>query len=159
MMRLWGVLLLAGLALIAGAALLGGGARAIADDKKDDAAKEEMKKFEGNWQLVASERDGEKAPADVIKTAKAATKAGKVTLSVDGKTVLEADFTIDPTKKPKTIDATPTTGTDKGKKSLGIYEFDGDTLKICYSEKERPTEFTAKKGSGNTLDVYKREKP
>jgi uncharacterized protein (TIGR03067 family) len=159
MMRLWGGLLLAGLALIAGAALLGGGARAIADDKKDDAAKDEMKKLDGNWQLVASEHDGEKAPAEAIKTAKVATKAGKVTMSVDGKTVMEADFTIDPTKKPKTIDATATTGADKGKKTLGIYEFDGDTFKVCYSEKERPTEFSAKKGSGNTLDVYKREKP
>jgi uncharacterized protein (TIGR03067 family) len=152
MMRLWGVLLLAGGALVVGGAL------ATADDKKDDAVKEEMKKFDGTWQLVSSERDGEKAPAEAIKTAKAVGKAGKVTMSVEGKTVMEADFTVDPTQKPKTIDATATSGPDKGKKSLGIYEFDGDMLKICYSEKERPKEFSTKKGSGCTLDVYKREK-
>jgi|SRR5260370_27176617 uncharacterized protein (TIGR03067 family) len=154
MMRLWGVLLLAGFLLPAGAALV------MADDKKDDAVKEELKKFEGTWKLVSSEHDGEKAPDDAIKTAKAMAKGGQVTLSVDGKTVMEADFTIDPTKKPKTIDATVTTaGPDKGKKTLGIYEIDGDTMKICFSDKERPKEFSAKKGSGCTLDMYKREKP
>jgi uncharacterized protein (TIGR03067 family) len=153
MMRWWGVLLLAGFLLPAGAALV------MADDKKDDAAKEELKKFEGTWKLVSTEHDGEKAPEEAIKTAKAMTKGGKVMLSVDGKTIMEVDIMVDPTKKPKTIDATVTSGPDKGKKTVGIYEIDGDMLKICFAEKERPTEFSAKKGSSCTLDVYKREKP
>ena len=148
MVRLLGVLLVAGAALAV-----------AADDKKDDA-KDELKKFEGTWVLVSSERDGEKAPAEELKKVmpKAVVKGDKVTLSVGDKTVMEAEFTIDPTKKPKTIDSTATTGPDKGKKTLGIYEIDGDTFKICYNEKERPKEFSAKKGSGNTLDTYTREK-
>jgi uncharacterized protein (TIGR03067 family) len=148
MMRLWGVLLLAGFLLPGGAALV------RADDKKD-----EMAKFDGTWKLVSSEREGEKAPDDAIKTAKAVSKDGKVTLQVEGKTVGELEFVVDPTKKPKWLDATATSGPDKGKKTFGIYEFDGDMLKICFNEKERPKEFSAKKGSGNTLDMYKREKP
>ena len=146
MLRLWGVLLVAGAALAI-----------AADDKKDDA-KAELKKFEGTWQLVSSEPEGEKAPAEAIKTAKATAKGNKVTLSVGGKEIMELTFTVDPTKKPKTIDSTATSGPDKGKKSLGIYEIEGDTLKICYNEKERPKDFSAKKGSGNTLDTYTREK-
>jgi uncharacterized protein (TIGR03067 family) len=148
MMRLCGVLLVAGAALAV-----------AADDKKDDA-KDELKKFEGTWQLVSSEHDGEKAPAEEIKKAmpKAVVKGDKVTLSAGGKTVMEAEFTVDPTKKPKTIDSTATAGPDKGKKTLGIYELDGDNLKICFNEKERPKEFSAKKGSGNTMDTYTREK-
>jgi uncharacterized protein (TIGR03067 family) len=146
MIRLLGVLVAAGAAL------------ALAADEKKDDAKDELKKFEGAWVLVSSEHDGEKAPEELIKTAKASVKGDKVTLSVGGKTVMEAEFKVDPTKKPKTIDSTATAGPDKGKKSFGIYEMEGDTLKICYNEKERPKEFSAKKGSGNTLDTYKREK-
>jgi uncharacterized protein (TIGR03067 family) len=147
MKQLLGVLLLAGAALALGA-----------DDKKDEPVKDELKKLEGTWMLVSSEHNGEKAPADAIKNAKAVVKGDKVTLSVDGKEIMEITMTVDPTKKPKTIDATATSGQDKGKKSVGIYELDGDNFKICYAEKERPKEFSAKKDSGCTLDTYKREK-
>jgi uncharacterized protein (TIGR03067 family) len=147
-MRLCGVLLVAGATL------------ALAADEKKDDAKDELKKFDGTWVLVSSERDGEKAPEELIKKAmpKAVGKDGTVTFFSQGKEEAQATFTVDPTKKPKTIDATMTSGPDKGKKSMGIYEFEGDTLKICYNEKERPKEFSTKKGSGNTLEVYKREK-
>jgi uncharacterized protein (TIGR03067 family) len=42
----------------------------------------------------------------------------------------------------------------------GIYELEGDTLKLCTRDpgQDRPKEFTAKEGSGNTLTVYKRKK-
>jgi uncharacterized protein (TIGR03067 family) len=148
MLRLLGVLVVAGAAL------------AIAADEKKDDAKDELKKFEGTWILVSSEKDGEKAPEEALKKAmpKAVSKGDTVTFISDGKEQGQATFTVDPTKKPKTIDATMTSGPDKGKKSLGIYEFEGDTLKVCHNEKERPKDFSAKKGSGNTLDTYKREK-
>jgi uncharacterized protein (TIGR03067 family) len=38
----------------------------------------------------------------------------------------------------------------------GIYFLNGDTLTICFAETERPTEFTATKGSGRTVLVLKR---
>jgi uncharacterized protein (TIGR03067 family) len=148
MMRLWSVLLLAGVAVAS-----------AAEDKKDDAAKDELKKFEGTWELVSAERDVVKAPADSLKGMKAIAKGDMLTLTKDGNAFLELKITIDPTKKPKTIDATSTKGDDKGMMAVGIYELDGDTLTICLNRgKERPTEFTTKKDSGCTLYVYKREK-
>ncbi len=42
-------------------------------------------------------------------------------------------FKIDPTAKPKTMDSTATNGDNAGKTMLGIYELDGDTLKICWA--------------------------
>jgi uncharacterized protein (TIGR03067 family) len=146
MLRLWGVLVVAGAAL------------AIAADEKKDDAKDDLKKFEGSWQLVAREQDGDKAPAEAVKTVKAVVKGNKVTITADGKTVMEAEFTLDAGKKPKTCDANVTAGEDKGKKLLAIYEIEGDTIKLCVNEKERPKEFTAKKGSGNVLETYTREK-
>jgi len=39
----------------------------------------------------------------------------------------------------------------------GIYEQDGDRLTICFAKAERPSDFTAEKGSGRTLLVMKRQ--
>ena len=72
----------------------------------------------------------------------------------------EKAIKIDPTKKPKTIEFTFTEGQLQGKTSLGIYELQGDTFKYCRAapDKPRPTEFSSKEGSEQTLVVYKREK-
>jgi uncharacterized protein (TIGR03067 family) len=145
MMRLCGV-------LCAAAACLA----LAADDKKDDAAKEELKKMEGTWVLVSGEEDGKQKPADEVKKLTSTIKGDTLTILVDGKAVFEGTVVVDPTKKPKTID---TTSKDKTVKSPAIYELDGDTFKICVGLKgERPTEFTSKKDSGYALYVYKREK-
>ena len=48
-------------------------------------------------------------------------------------TFFKAKFTIDPTKKPKTIDYAMTEGFTKGKTQLGIYELDGDTFRSCFA--------------------------
>ena len=48
---------------------------------------------------------------------------------------------------PKTIDLVPNYGQDKGKTFLGIYEADGERLRICARPKgERPAKFTSEKG-------------
>ena len=46
----------------------------------------------------------------------------------------------------------------KNDKSLGIYELDGDKLKICFAKERtgRPTEF--KRADGVTVVTLKREK-
>ena len=145
MKRLFGVMLLAGAALAVGA-----------DDKKDDAAKEELKKMEGTWLLVSGESNGEVMPAEMVKTIKAVLKGDKLSIHFGDKMVFEGTMTVDPTKKPKTMDTVMTADKTKG---VAIYELDGDSFKICVGNKgERPKEFTGKKDSGCSLYVYKREK-
>jgi hypothetical protein len=53
-----------------------------------------------------------------------------------------------------------TEGPSKGAVMLGIYEFEGDTLKVCFDPtgKKRPTEFKSEPGSGNFVNVHKRVK-
>jgi uncharacterized protein (TIGR03067 family) len=65
---------------------------------------------------------------------------------------------LDPAATPKTIDSSP--AADPSKPILGIYEFDGETLKICNAQpgKPRPADFEAKAGSGYTLTVWQPEK-
>ncbi len=68
---------------------------------------------------------------------------------------MKARITIDPSKKPKTIDYDVIDGPTKGKRHLGIYELDGDTFKSCFGAPgaERPTDFTSKPGDGRTSTV------
>src|SRR5262249_60089334 len=94
-----------------------------------DAVKQEMAKLEGEWSMVSGERNGEAIPEDVAKTGKRVSKDGETTVSFGENVLMKAKFTIDPSKKPKTIDYEFTEGMNKGKKALGIYEIDGDTVK------------------------------
>lgn len=130
-----------------------------ADAGKDNAAREELKKFAGTWALVSLEVDGKTAPADDIKDTRVVIKGNKATFSHRDKVVAETIFSLDPMKKPKTMDATSTLGPNKGQKTLAIYELDGDNLKVCSTQGEqRPKEFAANQGSGCSLYVWKRMK-
>ena len=69
----------------------------------------------------------------------------------------EIPFSLDPAKNPKTVDD----HLPNGQQIHGIYERDGDTLRSCVAPagQNRPTEFTAKAGTGRTLRVFQRVKP
>jgi uncharacterized protein (TIGR03067 family) len=106
--------------------------------------------------------DGNEVPEEDAKKIVVVNKAdGSWTIEVDGKDISKGTSTIDPTKKPKTIDIKATEGTSAGKTTLGIYEIDKDSRKVCYGKPdgERPTEFSSKPGSGHTFVTLKREKP
>lgn len=72
--------------------------------------------------------------------------------------VMEATIKVDASKTPKILDSTAETAPEMGHLSLGIYEANGDELRLCFAEvgKNRPTGFSAKAGSGWTLVVLKR---
>jgi uncharacterized protein (TIGR03067 family) len=139
--------LLTAAAWVVGASLLYAGA----DDRKA---------LVGTWRPVSLEKDGKKSPDEQLVKTKAIFEAdGKLVVQEDGKTVSQATPKLDPAKKPKEIDLAFTEGEAKGKTLLGIYEFDADHLKLCYTTgKERPKEFSSKPGSGNTVVSYRREK-
>jgi len=130
-------------------------APAPAEDKRKDE-----EKLQGTWVAVSSEYDGKKAP-EKFRECKAVIKDDTYTLIMGGHR-LASKFTVDPKKKPKAIDITFDVANVPGRKGtkLGIYELDGDTLKVCTSfpTRERPTEFATKEGSLQILIVFRREK-
>jgi uncharacterized protein (TIGR03067 family) len=140
------------LAVLAGFGVVG--IPAAADDAKDD-----LKKLDGTWTMVSGEKDGKPLPENIVKTAKLVIKGDEHDVKI-GDVVYKGTHKLDPTKKPKAIDATDTDGPFKGKTVLGIYAVEGDTFKVCFAEpgKDRPKEFSTKSGTGHILDVWKKEK-
>jgi uncharacterized protein (TIGR03067 family) len=128
-------------------------------DKKDDAVREEMAKLEGTYSCVSTEQGSEKGAPEQLKKLKLMVKDKRWTVYISDRVSTSATFTIDPTKKPKTIDLTGTMGGDKGKKYLGIYELNGTELKLCIGDtKTRPKVFEAKKGYERQFEVWARAK-
>lgn len=131
------------------------------DDAKDAAIKKDRKLIEGTWRVVALEIDGNKAmDEDARKLAVVNGNDGTWSLRSEDKEVVKGTSTIDPTKKPKTIDFTVTEGDGKGNQHVGIYELGEKTRKLCFApqEKKRPTEFSSTTGSEHILVTFQREK-
>jgi uncharacterized protein (TIGR03067 family) len=71
----------------------------------------------------------------------------------------EGVYHLDPTKSPKTIDIVTLGGARKT--ALGLYQLDGDTLKLCLSldpakVSERPKEFGSREGESRVVVTLKR---
>ena len=122
-----------------------------------DDAKGDHEKIQGTWKVVSAEDSGRKAPDEAVKNMKWVITKDTITYKFGDKTT-KWSYKLDATKKPKWIDLT-----EGDRTMLGIYELDGDNLKICFPEGrkgERSTAFESKPDSVNDiLIILKREKP
>jgi uncharacterized protein (TIGR03067 family) len=128
--------------------------------EENEAVKKDMAQLQGEWSMVSGSADGQPVPEPMLKQMKRVCKGDETTTTSGRNLFFKARITIDPSKKPKTIDYQMIDGFTKGKKQLGIYEVEGDTFRSCFGKPgaERPTEFTSKPGDGRTLSVWKRNK-
>jgi len=128
--------------------------------EETQAAKQDMAQLQGEWSMASAGGGGAALPSDMLKNSKRVCKGDETTVVVGGQLLMKAKFTLDPSKKPKSIDYQVTGGPNAGKTQLGVYELDGDTVKFCFSApgKDRPTDFTTKAGDGRTSSVWKRDK-
>jgi uncharacterized protein (TIGR03067 family) len=138
-----------------------GGREAAPAAREGESVKRELEKLEGTWVAVGGEFRGTETPEQDTK------KAGhKLVISGDtfawytalqDEPVMKGTVKIDPAKRPKAMDLSFDRGGDA---ALGrcIYELDGDALKLCYGEPDRPAGFKTKEDSGDRLYVWKREK-
>lgn len=133
-----------------------------AAEAKDLFVREELERFQGTWQLVSAESDGRPTPEEQTKAVRVTITGGTHTVRLGDQVVAhDVAFAIDPTKTPREVTDTIQDGPDKGKEIRGLYQLDGDTLVSCVAPvgKDRPTEFTGKAGSGQTLRVFRRVLP
>jgi uncharacterized protein (TIGR03067 family) len=131
-----------------------------ANTNNDEAVKKDLAKLQGEWSMQSATADGFELPEAMRSGFKRICKDNELTVKNGDQLVMRAKITIDPSKSPKTIDYDVVEGPTKGKKHLGIYEFDGKTLKSCFGapDMERPTDFASKPGDKRTLSVWKPER-
>lgn len=115
----------------------------------------DRKNLQGTWTITGLEMDGRKAAfggGKIVITGGRFTTVGMG----DG---FAGTVAFDESKNPRQFDLTFTQGTHKGKKSMGIYELDGDAWTICMGlagNRRRPKEFTTMPGDGFALEVLQR---
>jgi uncharacterized protein (TIGR03067 family) len=130
-------------------ALIGAG-----DDPKND-----LDRFQGTWVMVDREIGGLKVSQEMIASGEyhVMFDDDKVFVNQEGRIIEFGTMKLDPTQKPKVYDRIHPDGVP----GRGIYEFDGETLRICLGSPgaNRPTEFSTKPGAKCSLIVYKRYEP
>jgi uncharacterized protein (TIGR03067 family) len=131
---------------------------------QDDAAKKELKKFQGTWQVVSALDSGKPVPDEVVHNLKIVIKEDRLTLKGVEDLILKfgkIKLVVDPSTMPKILDFKIEAGSEKDSTFEGIYEFKDKRLKICAStvSGNRPSEFESKAGSNRVLFVLKRENP
>jgi uncharacterized protein (TIGR03067 family) len=123
------------------------------------ARADDQEKFQGTWKPEKAVQGGMSMPAEELEKMSIEFKGNMAMPRHGEKQEKAAEFKLDASKKPKTIDISVPQG-DKSEHVKGIYEFDGDTLKICFSKDggERPEKFESAEGSKSMLIVLKRVK-
>jgi uncharacterized protein (TIGR03067 family) len=123
-----------------------------------DKGETDRDKIQGAWQIESLQENGKAAPDEkaitevVIKEDKIIFKYAKL------KHEAINTFHLDGSKKPKCVDVT-----FPGRKEpyQGIYQLEGDTLKMCWTtnpDRERPNAFATEEKSGRRLMILKRKK-
>ena len=129
---------------------------AVAADTKDPLT--------GTWTVTKAEEDGKPAP-EFLKAKLIFKDGDKLIVKLAEKdkppVPLEMTYKLDATQKPaKHIDVTHMED-GRSETATGIWELDGDKLKLCIAEpevKERPTEFKSKSRKVTYLELT-RDKP
>lgn len=122
-----------------------------AEDKKPTKDED---KIVGTWQMVSGEKGGQQAPEKFVQSFRLTFKGeGKLSATAKGNKEEDGTFKLDAGKKPRQLEISI-----DGKTLEGIYELDGDNLKLCLGEGERPSEFKSPVGSKTMVMLLKREK-
>lgn len=130
---------------------------APAAGSENDTVTKELGKMNGTWKYIGYEQDGKRSPKP--ENMPSITFDGELfTIQKDGKIFQKGINTVYPGHKPRAVDAKVIEGTQKGSVLLGIYEIDGDVMRVCFGrpEKGRPKDFSIPKGSGYFLVTLKK---
>ena len=116
-------------------------------------AKKDLDSLQGTWEVTKATFEGkEKGPATEVK--KLVFKGTQIIHLGDDKSEEPLLVELDPKQKPRAIDLWKDFDGEKRGPIRGIYQVDGDSLKLCWSVKidgPRPKDFAPK---AKSLQVY-----
>jgi uncharacterized protein (TIGR03067 family) len=112
----------------------------------------------GTWQATAITFSGQILPEEELGSIQLVLTMTRFTTRRGTETLFDSTYTIDTTKSPMQIQMLGSGGDFEGKPALGIYEFEAETLRLCYKMPgyPRPTDFSSAPGSGAFLILLKR---
>ncbi|MBC8875102.1 MAG: TIGR03067 domain-containing protein [Planctomycetes bacterium] len=104
--------------------------------------------LDGTWSVMSMEDRGETLPKSNTQGVRFVFSGDQMKMRVVDKVIAETEFTTDTTEQPPTIRMTYGT-----KPTLGIFQLDGDDLKICLSGSinKLPSKFVSEAGSTNRM--------
>jgi RNA polymerase sigma factor (sigma-70 family) len=138
-----------------------------APGKDADKPKSDNDRLQGTWEFVAATQGGKTKKLQDFGEEDGRPKSLKFTgdkllavmVNSGGKEVeFQYGFELDPSQKPKKIDLIAD-GEPKGVSGPGVYELEGDSLRVCFPgqpDQERPTKLESKEGENYLLLTYKR---
>jgi uncharacterized protein (TIGR03067 family) len=121
-----------------------------------DNAKSDHAALQGDWRVILAEDSGRASSQDALRDTRVSIKHDEFVMEIAGRKNVST-FKLDPSTSPKSIDLKAA-----GRTRPGIYDLQGDTLRICVSEAadSRPTVFDSQPGSVNDVVLtLKRAKP
>lgn len=126
---------------------------------KAPAAADHLQKFQGTWRVEAWDTGGK--AADDLKDREAFFGANVFVFRRAGKPVQAGTVQLDTSKTPHTINLSVREGEGRDEVMLGVYELDGDTLKLCFDPKgqSRPKDLKPDAKDGFVLVSLRKPKP
>jgi uncharacterized protein (TIGR03067 family) len=134
-------------------------ANAAIEDRRE-AAKKDLAKLQGVWIMTSMETEGHVLAPEEFEGRNSLYEGDTLALRA-GETVRRRGIvTLDPTRTPKAMNTWDADGPYADQTLPGIYELEGDTLKVCFARpgEPRPSKFTSKEGNGFLVCTYKRKK-
>jgi uncharacterized protein (TIGR03067 family) len=139
----------------------------LGGDFADGGWEKVLKALQGDWLCIEEEYAGKKLTRQELneKNRRLNIKGNKYTLkrTIDGKVgTYEGRIELDPAQKPGWFDFTGKGPGGNFLEQTGIYELNGDTLRLCITNVEgtstkRPTEFRGAQGNKCESWIFKRE--
>lgn len=128
------------------------------DKPLPDAVERELLRHQGTWVVTRAVFDGQESDPEIVRTIQRVVEGDHVVWRRDGQAFAGARIELDPSANPPAIDVLPDGGPSRGRRVLGIYKIEGETLTLCMAapDQPRPDVFEAAAGSGRSLMTFRR---
>lgn len=123
-------------------------------------APENSSPLDGVWRLTHASAHGQEVPPARFTGVTRRFQNGSLVLMKDGKDYFHAQYQTRDDRDPKQIDIQFLDGPNAGRTLHGIYEINGDVLRLCTGKNNAPAplRFESTLESATILDTFQRQK-